>query len=164
MRTLIITIFLFGIVSCGSSQQATKDFSSFYNTHEDDEGIVTFSIPMAFARAFIDDDDKEAKKAFDKMKNVKFFICDKDDGFYQKEIKNYMPEGAYHDLMVVKDGKETVSFKMKEPVDGKIKEIVLLVSEPKSFVAISFTGNFTVDDAKEVASSIKTDNLGSVRM
>jgi hypothetical protein len=164
MRTIIIAIFVFGIFGCGSSQPATTDFSDFYNDHEDDAGIVSFSFPIGLAKAFLDDDDKDAKKAFDKIHKMRFFICEKDHGFYSKKIQNYLPEGTYHDLMVVKDGKETVTFKMKAPVNNKIKEILLIVSEPDSFVAISFMGNFTIDEAKEMASSIKTDNLGSVRL
>ncbi len=164
MRTIIIAIFVFGFFGCSSSQPATTDFSDFYNDYEDDAGIVSFSFPIGLAKAFLNDDDKDAKKAFDKIHKMRFFICEKDNGFYSKKIQNYLPEGTYHDLMVVKDGKETVTFKMKAPVNNKIKEILLIVSEPDSFVAISFMGNFTIDEAKEMASSIKTDNLGSVRL
>ncbi len=112
----------------------------------------------------IDDDDQEAKKALSKLNKMRFFICDHDNGFYRKAVQKYLPEGTYHDLMVIKDGKETVAFKMKEPINGRIKEIVLTVSEPNSFIAISFMGNFTVDDAKSFASSIKTDDLGSISL
>lgn len=164
MKTIIIAIFVFGIVGCSSSQQVNSDFADFYHHHEDDAGIVSFSFPIGLAKAFIDDDDKEAKKAFSKLNKMRFFICENDNGYYKKKVQNYLPEGKYHDLMVIKDGKETVAFKMKEPVNGKVKEIVMIVSEPESFVAISFTGNFTIDDAKSFASSIKTDNLGAVRM
>ena len=164
MRTLIIIIFVFGIVGCGSSQQVNTDFSDFYHEHEGDAGIISFSIPIALAKAFIDNDDQDAEKAFDKMKKMKFFICEQNHGYYQKKILDYLPEENYHDLMVIKDGKETVSFKMKEPVNGKIKEIILIVSEPDSFVAISFIGNFTMDDAKKMASSMKTNDLGSIRL
>jgi len=164
MRTIIIALFLFGIVGCSSSQQVSNDFTDFYNDHENDAGIVSFSLPIGLAKAFIDDDEPKAKKAFSKLNKMRFFICEHDNGYYSKKIHNYLSEGTYHDLMVIKDGKESVEFKMKEPIDGKVKEIVMIVSEPESFVAISFSGNFTIDDAKEMASSIKTDNLGEIRM
>ncbi len=163
MKTLFITIFVFGILSSCNSQ-SKNDFSDFYNTHEDDIGIITFSLPIGLANAFIADDDAEAKDAFAKVSNMKFFICEKDNGYYEKKIKKYMPEGTYHDLMVVKNGKESVSFKMKEPTKGKKREVVLIITEPESFVAISFVGNFTLNDAKEMANSIETDELGDIRM
>ncbi len=164
MRTIIITLCVFGIVGCSSSQQVNNDFTDFYHNHGDDSGIVSFSFPVGLAKAFLDDDDKEAKKAFSKLNKMRFFICENDNGYYKKKVQKYLPEGKYHDLIVIKDGKESVSFKMKEPTNGKVKEIVMIVSEPDSFVAISFIGNFTVDDAKEMANSIKTDDLSSIRL
>ncbi|NJO89149.1 MAG: hypothetical protein HC831_09450 [Chloroflexia bacterium] len=64
MKTIIIAIFVFGIFGCSNSQPISVDFSDFYNDHEDDSGIVSFSLPIGLARAFIKDDDKEAHKSF----------------------------------------------------------------------------------------------------
>ncbi len=162
MKTIIIVIFVFGFFGCSSSQPATTDFSDFYNEHEDDAGIVSFSIPVGIAKAFVEEDDLEAKKALGKIKKIRFFICDKDNGFYGKQLQNYLPD-VYHDLMIIKEGKETVTFKMKEPEKGKVSEILLIVSEPNSFVAISFTGKFSTDDAEKFAGSIKSDKVAGLR-
>lgn len=164
MRTSIIIIFIFGLFSCSSSQHINKDFTDFYNHHQDDNGVVSFSLPIGLAKILIDDDDTDAKKIMSKLNKMRFFICEKDNGFYTKAIEKYLPEPNYHDLMVIRDGEETVVFKIKEPVNGKIKEIILTVSKQESFVAISFNGNFDMEDAKEMTSSIKRGNLGDIRL
>ena len=112
----------------------------------------------------VDENDYEAKQALKKLNKIRFFICEKDRGFYAKKVNDYLPENTYHDLMVVKDGSETVVFKMKEIEKNEIKEIVLIVTKPNSFVAISFSGHFTMEDAKEVASSVNRDKIGDINM
>lgn len=164
MRTTLIAILLFAIVGCSNSQSKNKDFTDFYNRYQDDSGIVTINIPVFLAKILVDDNDRDAHEALSKLRNLRLFICENDDGFYKNKVQEYMPEGVYHDLMIIKDGKETVAFKMKEPVNGRIKEIVMTVSEPNSFVAICFKGNFTMEDAKQMTSSIRTGNIGSIQM
>jgi len=164
MRTSLVIIFLLGLFSCSSSQPLHRDFTDFYNNHEDDNGVVSFSLPIGLAKILIDKDDEDAKKVLGKLHKMRFFICDEDNGFYPKAIEKYLLEPDYHDLMVIKDGEETVVFKMQEPVNGKIKEIVLTVSKPGSFVAVSFNGNFDIEDAKEMASSVNRGNLGDIRL
>lgn len=159
-----IIILLFGMISCSSSQHLNKDFTDFYKHHQDDNGVVSFSLPIGLAKILIDDDDDDAKKILGKLNKMRFFICEKDNGFYTKAIEGYLPEPNYHDLMVIRDGAETVVFKIKEPVNGKIKEIILTVSKPDSFVAISFNGNFDMEDAREMTSSVKRGNLGDIRL
>ena len=150
------------MISCGTSQVLKKDFTQFYNTHEDDEGVVSFQIPIALARMIIKDEDQEADDFLKKMDKIRFFIKEHDNGQYKRTVQNYLPESVYNDLMIVKDNGSTVMFKMKEPKDGHIREIVMTVTDPDSFVAVSFIGNFTLEDAKHMTSSIKTDDFGGL--
>jgi|GEM_PF-587385 hypothetical protein len=160
MKTITILFLLFTMMGCASSQVPKKDFTAFYNTYEDDEGVVNFQIPIALARMIVKDEDKDTDDIVKKMDKIRFFIKEQDNGKYKRTIDNYLPESLYNDLMIVKDNGSTVIFKMKEPKQGHIREIVLTVTDSDSFVAISFTGDFTMEDAKQMTSSIKTSDFG----
>ncbi len=164
MRTTTIIILLISMMGCGTSQVMNKDFTAFYNKYEDDAGVVSFQVPAGLARMFVDKEDKDADNFVKKMDKIRFFISEHDNGKYDKTIETYLPDGVYNDLMIVKNDGSTIIFKMKEPKAGKIKEIVLTVSNPDSFVAISFSGDFTLEDAKQMTSSIKTNDLGDISM
>ena len=163
MKTTLMILLFFSMISCSNSQNISRDFSHFYDKYQDDAGIVSFTIPSFLANMAIDDNDQDAKKVLKKLNKLRFFICEKDNGFYNKTINTYLPENVYHDLLVVKDGPETVTFKMKEPEKEKIKEIILLVTKPDSFVAISFSGDFNLEEAQEMTSSINAGKLGQMR-
>jgi len=162
MRTITVVILLISMMSCGTSQVLKKDFTTFYNTYEDDEGVVSFQIPVALARMVVKDDDMEADNFLKKMDKIRFFIKEHDNGQYKRMVQSYLPESIYNDLMIVKDDGSTVIFKMKEPKEGRIREIVMTVTNPDSFVAVSFLGNFTMEDAKHMTSSIKTNDFGNL--
>ena len=80
-------------------------------------------------------------------------------------MKKYLPEGKYHDLMVIKSNNETAILRMKEPKNDEISEIVLTVldKDKDTFFAIGFSGKFTLNDAKKMSRSIKTDNIGKYK-
>jgi len=162
MRTITVVILLVSIMGCGTSQVLNKDFTAFYNKYEDDEGVVSFKISSALARMVVKNEDAEVDDFVRKMDKIRFFISEHNNGKYNKTIEYYLPESVYNDLMIVKDDGSTVIFKMKEPKEGHIKEIVMTVTNPDSFVAISFTGDFSLKDAKKMTSSIKTNNFGNI--
>jgi hypothetical protein len=160
MRTITVVILLISMMGCGTSQVITKDFNAFYNKYEDEQGVVSFKISSALARMVVRNEDEDANKFLKKMDKIRFFISEHDQSrYYTRAIENYLPESAYNDLVVIKDDGSTVIFKMKEIKQGQIKEIVMTVSSPDSFVAVSFTGNFTLDDAKQMTKSIKHSNF-----
>ena len=163
MRILIISLLLTGFVACGNSQETNNDFTEFYQAYKNTDGVVAFELPMFLAKMVIDKDEEELKEFVKKTDDIRFFISDKSNVALYRELKNYLPNGVYNDLMIVKNGSSTVTFKIRER-KNKIREILMTVMEDSSFVAISFTGDFTIEDAKKMAKSVKTDGLGEIRL
>ena len=150
-------------LACGNSQDNNDDFSEFYHEYKNTDGVVAFELPMFLAKMVIDKDDEELEHFVKKTDDIRFFISDKSNTVLYRELEKHLPKDNYHDLMVIKKDGSTVTFKIRER-KNKIREILMTVIEDSSFVAISFTGNFTIEDAKKMAKSVKTDGLGDIRM
>ena len=163
MRILVISLVLTGFMACGNSQENNENFTDFYWDNKNINGVVTFELPMFLAKMVIDNDDGEMEYFVNKTEGIRFFISDRaNTGLYRK-LERYTPKGVYNDLMIIKDGSSTVKFQIRER-KNKIREILMTVKEDSSFVAISFTGNFTIEDAKKLTKSVKMDGLGEVRL
>jgi hypothetical protein len=158
MRTLLMVLFIAAIAGCATSQQTSKDFSTFYNKYQDDAGVKSFEIKCNMGNFLKDEEKDKNDELFSKPTRFRLFISEKDKGNYADKIKYYLSGNDYHDLMITKNNGSTVIFKIKEMSDKEYKEIVMTVSKPESFVAMSFTGKFTYEEAKKMSSSIKSDN------
>ncbi len=151
-------------MACGNSQDNNDDFTEFYHEYKNTHGVVAFELPMFLAKMVIDDDDEEELEQFvKKTDDIRFFISDKSNTSLYRKLEQHMPKGTYNDLMIIKKGGSTVTFKIRDR-KNKIREILMTVKEDSSFVVISFTGNFTIEDAKKMAKSVKTDGLGEIRL
>lgn len=159
MKTLSVIISLFIMMGCSTSQVVNKDFNSFYNKYEDDEGVLSFKISKNLAKMVVQDEDAETENFIKKMEKVSFFIAEQNTSRYSHVIENYLPGSVYNDLMIIKDDGSIVVFKMKELKNGHINEIVMTVLSPESFVAVSFAGDFTLDDAKKMTKSVKKSDF-----
>jgi len=163
MRILLISLLLTSFVACGNSQENNNDFTEFYKANKNTEGVVAFELPMFLAKMVIDKDEEELKEFMKKTDDIRFFISDKSNTTLYRKLENHLSPNVYNDLMIIKEGGSTVTFKIREN-KNKIREILLTVVEDSSFVAISFTGEFTIEDAKKMAKSVKTDGLGDISL
>jgi hypothetical protein len=158
MKTLLIIILIAAIAGRATSQEATKDFSTFYNKYQDDAGVKSFEIKCNMGNFLEDDENGKNDELFSRPTRFRIFISEKDNGNYAAKVKYYLSGKNYHDLMISKNNGSTVIFKIKELPDKDLKEIVMTISKPESFVAMSFTGKFTFEEAQKMSSSIKSDN------
>ena len=163
MRTIIIALLLTSIMACGNSQENNNDFTDFYHSNKNTEGVVAFKLPMFLAKMVIDKDEEELKQFMKNTDDIRFFISDKSNTSLYLTLKNHLSPSIYNDLMIIKEGGSTVTFKIREH-RNKIREILMTIVEDSSFVAISFTGEFTIEDAKKIAKSVKTDGMGDIRL
>jgi hypothetical protein len=159
MRTQMTIFLLVMMMGCASSQNANRNFTSFYTKYQDDDGVKSFEIPCFLAKKILGDDDKDSDNLIKKINKLRFFLVENDQGNYGRKIQSYLPNADYHDLMIVREDGSTVIFKIKELKNGDIKEIVMTVTQPDSFLAISFTGNFTREDVHKMSKSIHTNDF-----
>lgn len=163
MRILVISLFLTSFLACGNSQETNNNFTEFYHTYKNADGVVAFELPMFLVKMVIDNDEEELEHFIKKTDDIRFFISEKGNRALFHQFENHLPKDIYHDLMIIKDGSSTVTFKIRER-KNRIREILMTVTEDSAFVVISFTGNFTIEDAKKLTKSIKMDGVGEIRL
>ena len=163
MKLLIISILMTSFIACANSQEQDDEFVDFYRNYKNTDGVIAFNLPTFLVKAIVDDSDEELEKFVKKTDDIRFFISEKNNNSLYRKLNSHLPQSTYHDLMVIKDGSSTVTFKIREH-KNKIQEILMMANGDSSFVAISFTGDFTIDDAKRLAKSIKTDEVGEIRL
>lgn len=157
MKNILTVILIFLCFGCASSQDMKKDFAAFYDKYQDASGVKCFEINCNLGE-FIKEDGNNSD-LLKKMTGLRFFIAEKNNDNFAQKIANYLPGSVYHDLMVVKEDGSTVVFKIREVQNKDIKEIVMTVSKPDSFVAISFSGHFTYDEAERMSKSIDSKDM-----
>ncbi len=153
MKIIISFLAVVLLSSCAISKGGEASYRNFYKKYKKTEGIVSFKIPMGLARIFVDNDDKEAKEFLKKADDVSFFIAEEKNNILFSELKNYLPIDVYKDIMVIRDGASTITFKVKD-TDNTIEEIIMTVQETDSFVVMCVTGDFDLEDAKAFTKSV----------
>lgn len=152
----IVIIVLFSSCAISGNQ---KGYHSFYKEHKKDKDVVSFGLPTGLAGLFLNNkEDKELKAFLKNVDDFRFFIAEDTSKVLMPILKEHLPENLYKDFMIIKDGGETVTFKVREN-KGAITEIIMLVEEEKSFVVMSIEGEFTYDDMKNFVKSVDTSKL-----
>jgi len=162
MKTYLIIAVSLIMTLNGCAKEPLSGYKKFYQQYEDADHIVSFKVPGAFANFFIDKEDKEVKDFTKKMDNITFLISENPTNQIILDLNKYLPESEYKQIMVVKDGSDEVTFLAK--VNGKaIEEIIMTVYNPDNLVVMCMKGDFTKEDAKQIAKAIKVKDASSFR-
>ena len=158
---ILLTVTL--ALSVGSYAKDINSYKKFYRMYRDADYVTTFKIPAGLARIFIDRDEKEAKEFMKKMDDISFFISEQHNNQMIFDLNKNLPEKDYKEMMIVKDGEMEVTFMARDEGDGVITEIIMAVYDPRELVVMCMTGEFTSDDARKIAKSIKTETAINFR-
>lgn len=74
------------------------------------------------------------------------------------EVKGILNNSAYKELMVVKDGKDNVIFKIKEK-KNKISEFVMLVESASESVLIYMSGDIDINNISKMSKAFNMDGF-----
>ncbi|MBL4709146.1 MAG: DUF4252 domain-containing protein [Flavobacteriales bacterium] len=155
IKILFLAAFFFTIstiqVRAGND---TKTFSDFYKNHQHKES-VSLNIPGFFVRFLLDKED-DAKEISKDIKHVKLLIFEGHASSQKEladELNQYLPSNLYNDLMIIKDGADQVTFKLREK-KGKINEIIMIATDNSSSVILCIEGNMELSDVKKLVKSI----------
>lgn len=128
-------------------------YINFYNKYNHSTDFLSFSLPVGFFQLIIEDDD-ELKSALEKMNTINFLIYDgdtKNAEYFNSELNNSLSKDIYHDLIIINDGGEKVTFKVREK-NNKIQEFLMVVTDKESFVVLSINGEMDLDQVKKINS------------
>ena len=107
-----------------------------------------------FARITDETDEKEFHELTSKLNSVKILTADAKKDF-TKQLSQLITNDIYHDLMIVKDGKQTVRFLVNEK-QGKISELVMIVTGEDETVLMFLEGEI---DLKNISKLSKSMNI-----
>ena len=157
MQKIIFSLLII-FISVNLYAQDEKNFKSFYKTYKKEKSIIGITAPIGIARFFIDKDEKELRNIIKKGKKVRILIFDTVANNFKNEINAYLPTDKYQKFMSVKDKSSTIKLLVKDNSDY-ITELIFLIQDGNSLVAMGIYGKFSYDDLKEFSSSIQAQAL-----
>ena len=144
--------------ACVETREAKFNSKKFVRHYKNSEHVVSFSLPPALLRLFVDRDEKELKQLLKQIDDMRFLVFE-DEYFTEissKELFNKMDKeltaNNFKDLLIVKEKDEQVKFKIQE-TDNMIKELIMLVSGKDELVLINISGNINMDDINLITES-----------
>lgn len=159
MKTIVSIIILY-FASCNLILSQSS-YDRFYEKHKDEEGIKSLDMSPSVLKFFLNKKDKDTREALNKVRNITVFSADSASQKLIDDLKFNLTGSAYKDIMQIKDGKSTVSFKMKGS-SRNIEEILMTVVDTNSLFVLCISGNFNYPEAKGLAGSINAENALSM--
>lgn len=157
---LLLAILFFSILTKAQETTANK----FFDKYSGKEGYTSIYITQymfeLFAKVADDQEDKEFKEITSKLTAIKILTIDSalnvsNNRSFDSEISSLLPKNDYKELMIIKEGKQTVKFLINEK-NNKISEFLMIVYGEGDPVLIFLEGDI---DLKQVAKLSKTMNI-----
>ena len=158
----IALILLLLLPFLANAQQS--QLNSFFEKYSGKDGYTSVYISSYMFELFKKISNKSEEKEFNdiitRLKSIKILTVDSVTNInskikFQKELLSILPKNIYKELMIVKDGSETVSFLFRNEGD-KISEFVMTVEGSGSPVLIFLEGDI---DLKQLSKLSKTMNI-----
>ncbi len=158
-------IILFMIPCLAFSQESPLNV--LFNKYSGQEGYTSVHITkymfQLFAEISDENEDKEFKDVTSKLNAIKILALS--DDATEKQRKTFksglissLPGSVYKDLMIIKEGKKEITFKIKD--DGKkISELVMFVDENDESVLIYLDGDINLRNISKLSKSMKIDGF-----
>ena len=149
-----------------SAQNAAVD--KLFDKYSGQEGFSTVYISSYMFDMFRNmenkrqgESDEEFNNLISKLKGIKI-ISQEDPGMngvdFYAEISKELPSGQFRELMVIKEGKQTVKFLARE-INGKITELLMISGGAGENALISITGDIDLRTISSLSRSMHIEGL-----
>jgi hypothetical protein len=164
MKPLIYLI-VWMLPLCMTAQKSSLD--AFFDKYSGKEGYTSVHITQymfdLLKTTESQKEEDEFKSVASKLKGIKVLTLDDDSqnvsaDKFKSELVSILPKNVYKELMVVKDGAETIQFLMKESTGGD-SEFVMLVTGPDDPVLLYMTGDIKVSDLSKLSKTMDVDGF-----
>lgn len=144
-----------------------SQLNAFFDKYSGQEGYTSVHITkymfQLFAEISNDEEDKEFKEVTSKLDAIKILTVSNDaSNAKKKAFKNallgQLPQSVYKDLMIIKEGKKEITFKIREE-NKKISELVMFVDEIDESVLIYLDGDINLKQVSKLSKSMKIDGF-----
>ena len=134
---------------------AQGTFKSLYDKYENEDDVTIVSISKSMFNMIpgnISKGNVDIQNILPKIESLLLITSEKSSvkEKMSSEFRSLIEKNKdYEELMRVRDGKTNVIFNAKKQGDT-IKELIMLINEDSSFVAIQILGNFTLNDIQQI--------------
>jgi hypothetical protein len=165
------TLVFVGLMSLTAAAQLSSDklFEEFYGKKGVTSYVINKSMLQLFTDASSSEDSKEFKDLVSQIDKIVIMTVESDSenpnrssDFYKK-TKGAIPK-TFKQLMQVKKETEMVTIYMDEKND-KVREVIMLISEPKNTVLMSISGDLDLVKLAELSEKMNIsgfENLNSI--
>jgi len=159
MKKLLFLITFCFISTLSFGQDAISEYFADYQ-ESDEFTDIYISQKMFGMIANVNVEEPEGKEILDMVKDLtglRILTSDEvETGFYQKAVKK-LKANSFIELMTVKENDQDIIFLIDEGEDEKINELVLMTSELKSIVIMSFKGNLDLNKVARLSKTLDID-------
>jgi len=160
MKKMIII--LFAILSIPGMAQESQ-LNKIFDTYSGKEGYTSIYITQYMFDLFsklADENDADFENVTKGLEAIKIITVSSDldaqsKANFGKEIMKNLPPTIYKDFMVIKDGKQEITFKVHDE-GGKISEFVMVVNDPNEPLLLFLQGDI---DLKKIAKMSKSMDI-----
>jgi len=159
MKRITLTFFMF--ISLLTTAQETPALK-FFDKYSGQEGYTSIYITKYmfdfFEKVSNDDEDKEFHEITSKLNAIKILTLDSainaDKSVkFNSELSQNLPKSDYKQMMVVKDGKQTINFIIKEK-SNKISEFLMIVYGDGDPVLIILEGDINLKNISKLSKTM----------
>lgn len=159
MKSIILSTLFICAFTLSSFAAKNNTFSDFFQKYKDSEECVSVNIPgLLFQLIVKDEEHGDLTKG---ISNMKLLILDDISDKNRKmksEIKKFLPNKLYKDLMIIQDGQEKIILKYRE-INKNKSEIILLIDDEDSLLTLSISGKIDEESAKKIMDSIDVNDI-----
>ncbi len=134
------------LINC---QSRDKDFISFYRKYKHDSGTLNFAIPAFAINIAARGQEDEIRNLVRSTRSVRLMVKEESSKELYTAVEQYLSPNIYKNLMHIRDGNCYVKICAKL-TDDKIKELIIVVNDSESFLAIQLKGNYTFGQIRDL--------------
>ncbi len=165
MKKIILSVIM--LVSLLTMAQETPA-NKFFESHSGKEGYSSVYITKymfeLFSKVSNNEEDKEFKEVTSKLKSIKILTVDSltninNQKTFEKELSSILRNSEYKEMMVIKDGAQTVKFIINEKND-KISEFLMMIyGGDKEPVLIFLEGDINLKKISKLSKTMNVDGF-----
>ena len=149
----------------GTFAHAQSAADELFEKYSGKEGYTTVYISKYMFDLFsnieaTDPDAKEMHDVMSRLTGIKIISSEKKDESinFLKEMNKKIASGGYKELMVIKEENQDVKFLVRDN-DGKISELLLVVSGDGDNVLISIQGDIDMKNISKLAKAMNIEGM-----
>lgn len=138
-----------------------KNFSSFYQKQQQKEQVTSFRVSGKLVEAFFNDEENldHTKEQINEISLLMLEDASSQQKFAQ-ELNQHLPNSLYQDLMVINSDGDQVKFKIRKQ-GNMVREIIITAQSEGSVFALSISGKFKLERAKELVKAVNMKEVKS---